>query len=189
MFENISKMFENIGQKIKTLAVVIFVVCAVLFVILGIITLFVNFLVGILCISLGPLFSWISCWLLYGFGEIIEAVDDIRSNTYKINKELQTFSQQMQSVPTYSQLTEQPTQKETSKSAEKINTWTCSKCGKKNESTFNYCNSCGMQRYRASSTSFSQQKPKSIKTTWICPDCGQENRSNDIWCKGCGRYK
>lgn len=85
-------MYENIGGKIKSLAKVSFIVATSLFVLSGIIFLlsaenasyrYEDTLItyGVLLPILGPLFSWIGTWLLYGFGELIEKVSDIEYNT------------------------------------------------------------------------------------------------------------
>ena len=76
-------MYDNIGNKIKILAKVTFVLGAIASVI-GAICLFFNDAHILLCIITAvacSLFSWISTWLLYGFGEIIDKLCDIEKNT------------------------------------------------------------------------------------------------------------
>ena len=78
-------MYDNIGNKIKILAKVTFVLGAIASVI-GAVILFFNDTHILLCIITavaGSLFSWISTWLLYGFGEIIDKLCDIEENTKK----------------------------------------------------------------------------------------------------------
>ena len=72
-------MYDNIGGKIKQLARITFAVEAISAIIGGI-ALFVNeeFLFGLLCFFAGPIVAWVSSWLLYGFGELIEDVGCIR---------------------------------------------------------------------------------------------------------------
>lgn len=77
-------MYDNIGNKIKILAKVFFVIGAVASVI-GAIYLFIEEAHILLCLAIaiaGSLLSWISTWLLYGFGEIIDKLCDIEENTH-----------------------------------------------------------------------------------------------------------
>ncbi len=77
-------MYNDIGKKIKGLATVICVITAILFVVAGIIFMVLGDIfvfVGLLIMVAGALFSWISSWLLYGFGELIDKTCDIERNT------------------------------------------------------------------------------------------------------------
>ena len=75
--------FHNIGGKIKSLAKFIFVfdaVCTLIvsgwLIIQGIIDQ-ISFLslLGCILLVLGPIAAWVSTWLLYGFGQLIENTD------------------------------------------------------------------------------------------------------------------
>ena len=75
-------MFDNISEKIKNLATVLTV--------LGFIASFIACIAlismeqvgaGLLTGGLGCLFSWISSFILYGFGELIEKATEIAQNT------------------------------------------------------------------------------------------------------------
>ncbi len=78
-------MFNNIGGKIKVLAMVICWTGIILNVCFSIFLFVSGFrvnntyllLVSALVLVLGPLFSWIGSFLLYGFGELVESVDKI----------------------------------------------------------------------------------------------------------------
>ena len=72
-------MFDNIGSKIKILAQVICWVGIIITVIIGVFLMLEGF--GILLIIIGPLFSWIGSFCLYGFGELIEKTAEIAENT------------------------------------------------------------------------------------------------------------
>ena len=77
-------MYDNIGGKIKSLAKAVFIVEAIAAVIAGIALMasdddMVPF--GLLVMAVGPLVAWVSSWLLYGFGEIIDKLCDIERNT------------------------------------------------------------------------------------------------------------
>ena len=74
-------MFQNIGKKIKTVAIVIMIVGIVLSVLGGLFAFwggylgfdFITALVSFIMIaSLGILFSWLSVFILYGFGELVD---------------------------------------------------------------------------------------------------------------------
>lgn len=72
-------MFDNIGSKIKTLASVIcwlgIIGCVLCGIALMIAIRRFGFLIGLFIIIFGSLFSWISSFVLYGFGEIVENSD------------------------------------------------------------------------------------------------------------------
>ena len=77
-------MYNNIGGKIKGLAIATFIVAAIAAVITGIVLMCIDedlILYGVLTLILGPVLAWISSWLLYGFGELIDKVSDIERNT------------------------------------------------------------------------------------------------------------
>ena len=81
--KGLSVLYNNIGAKIKTLAKLGFIVSAILSVIVAfMLAASEEFIfLGILMLFAGPLVSWVSSWLLYGFGEIIEKVTQIEINT------------------------------------------------------------------------------------------------------------
>ena len=80
-------MYDNIGGKIKNWAVWIFIVEAIAAIIGGI-TLVANDngLVGFLTIVFGPIAAWVSSWLLYGFGQLIENSDIIAAEFNRKNE-------------------------------------------------------------------------------------------------------
>ena len=81
-------MYDNIGGKIKSWAVWIFVVEAIAAVIGGIALIANdNGLVGFLTIVFGPIAAWVSSWLLYGFGQLIENSDIIAAEYNRKNEQ------------------------------------------------------------------------------------------------------
>ena len=77
-------MYDNIGGKIKGLAKAVFIVEAIAAVIAGIALVAIDedlILFGVLTLILGPAVAWVSSWLLYGFGELIDRVCEIAKNT------------------------------------------------------------------------------------------------------------
>ena len=77
-------MYDNIGGKIKGLAKASFIVAAIAEVITGIALMAADedlILYGLLVLVVGPIVAWVSSWLLYGFGELIDKASDIERNT------------------------------------------------------------------------------------------------------------
>lgn len=75
-------MYNNIGEKIKTLAVSCFFVEAISAV-SGAIYLLIedeSILLALLLLLLGPIVAWVSSWLLYGFGELIDTNQQLLSS-------------------------------------------------------------------------------------------------------------
>ena len=80
-------MYDNIGGKIKSWAVWIFIVEAIAAIIGGIALIANdNGLVGFLTIVFGPIAAWVSSWLLYGFGQLIENSDIIAEEYNRKNE-------------------------------------------------------------------------------------------------------
>ena len=84
-------MYDNIGGKIKGLAIATFIVEAIATVITGIVIMVFGdkrsiSILGLLVIVVGPIFAWISSWLLYGIGELIDKTCDIERNTHSIER-------------------------------------------------------------------------------------------------------
>lgn len=81
-------MYSNIGGKIKVLAKIICIIGIIVSVISGLGIIIVSSISynpglsvfgGLLVIVLGILFSWLSTFFIYGFGELIEKVTEIES--------------------------------------------------------------------------------------------------------------
>lgn len=73
-------MFNNIGSKIKSLAIVITVLGFITSFFFGIAVLIYSGILGIIIIIAGCIISWVSSFLLYGFGQLIENSDILVSN-------------------------------------------------------------------------------------------------------------
>ncbi len=88
-------MFQNIGKKIKTLAKVLCWIGIIGSIIGGVIMVVSGaalmdndaasgaaaIMSGVLTAVLGALFSWIGSFMMLGFGEIVEKVNEIAENT------------------------------------------------------------------------------------------------------------
>ena len=73
-------MYDNIGEKIKGLAKGFAIVGAVVSGIIGSNIFFGDddkAFIGVLVVFLGPIASWISSWMIYGFGELLETANEI----------------------------------------------------------------------------------------------------------------
>ena len=71
-------MYKGIGGKIKTLAGVITCIGILLSIVSGVVLMTKGYaLVGVLVMLAGFLFSWISTFILYGFGQMVENSDKL----------------------------------------------------------------------------------------------------------------
>lgn len=69
-------MFDNIGRKIRMLAKVLMWIGIIAFAIYGIVMFTEEkVLAGFLIIVIGALYSWVSSFVLYGFGQLVENSD------------------------------------------------------------------------------------------------------------------
>ncbi len=83
----LDKLFDNIGAKIKTLAKWTFIVEAVSAIITGITLLFDEYiLAGLLTLFCGPIVAWVSSWILYGFGELVESTCTLRQQNAELRR-------------------------------------------------------------------------------------------------------
>ena len=73
--EQNGSIYDEIGKKVKTLAKVTCIVEAVLSVISGFIMIATDeeyILVGLIAMVVGPIVAWVSSWVLYAFGELVD---------------------------------------------------------------------------------------------------------------------
>ncbi len=87
-------MYENIGGKIKGLAKGTAILGIIGSIIGGIAFITEELvLIGIFVLVFGSLGAWMSTWLIYGFGELIETAQETRDTTHRIGvKILQKIS-------------------------------------------------------------------------------------------------
>jgi hypothetical protein len=78
-------MNENIGNNIKILAKILGYFFLIAGALVGIIFLFGDALIGLIIIG-SAVVTWLSFWLLYALGHIIETLDDIRDETVSLRK-------------------------------------------------------------------------------------------------------
>jgi hypothetical protein len=82
-------MFKNIGKKIKGLVKTIFIIETILAVVGGIAIMTIDedlIVVGALVMIILPIIFWISSWMLYGYGELIDKVSEIAKNTKPVER-------------------------------------------------------------------------------------------------------
>lgn len=93
----LDNLYTNIGKKIKTCAKWIFLIEAILAVLVGIVIFSIGLLfsfqfklivIGIIVAVLGPVGAWLSTWILYAFGDLVEQTCDNQNNTRQILKTL-----------------------------------------------------------------------------------------------------
>ncbi len=89
-------MYDNIGGKIKILAEVVCWIGIIACVIIGIVLIAISedlVLAGILIAVGGAILSWVSSFILYGFGQLVENSDIMAEqsarNNEKYNKQVQ----------------------------------------------------------------------------------------------------
>jgi DNA-directed RNA polymerase subunit M/transcription elongation factor TFIIS len=81
--------FDNIGGKIKGWAKRIFAIEAIAAVISGIVIMAQDedmILIGLLVVVFGPIVAWVSTWILYGYGQLIENSDIIAAEYNRKNE-------------------------------------------------------------------------------------------------------
>ena len=88
MLDRLDSSYDNIGGKIKNLAKLTFIVEAIGAIIMGLFFL-INWGYedggwALFVIFFGPIVAWVSSWILYAFGELIEKTCDNESNTRMI---------------------------------------------------------------------------------------------------------
>ena len=96
-------MYNNIGTKIKGLAKGIFVVEAISFIIAGISLMAAGddlILLGLLTMLCGPIVAWVSSWILYAFGELVDTNCENERNTRNILDKLDKIYIEKDNKPT-----------------------------------------------------------------------------------------
>ncbi len=78
-------MFNNIGEKIKNLASFFAIIGIIVSCMTGLMMITSGedsfILVGFIVMVVGSLVAWISSWILYGYGELIEKASETAENT------------------------------------------------------------------------------------------------------------
>ena len=129
-------MFDNIGQKIKKLAMITFIVLSSIFVLDGFISfMYYKRLVHLLICIIGPFVAWISSFLLYGFGELVDNSSKIKSDTEDKKKNQEIIIKELKKLNGDIQIEEK-----------KQKNWTCENCGTLNDKHASFCYICGNKK-------------------------------------------
>ena len=131
----LDSLYANIGGKLKGFAKWIFIVGAIASVIGALVIIAtaeyaVMIFVGLMALIVGPIVSWVSSWLLYGFGEMLDTLDVIAYNTYKDTNEKPAEN----------------TNEEASPKAAAVHF--CMHCGNRLTADCNFCDRCGAKIVR-----------------------------------------
>lgn len=165
MLEKINSWYASIGNKIKGLAIGTFIVEALATIVFGIILAINNGFVGVIIIIFGPFSAFVSSWLMYGFGELIEKVTQIEYDTHKPKEETE--------------------KEEESKSINSnTNIWHCEKCGQRVPKILSTCSACGASR-PSSVQPFTTSIPATSNGKMQKCVCGEKFYGNT--CPNCGR--
>lgn len=135
-------MFKDIGRKIKTLTKVFFAILVVISIIMNVVggVLLYSFLghgllvflLVVIAIGLGVLFSWICCFFLYGFGELVDSSAGTAENTQFMLTRLSSKGSSSAFKKTVNK---------------NSGTWECEYCGYENPDIASFCRNCQKTRY------------------------------------------
>ena len=134
-----------------------------------------EFLCGVLAV-LGAVIKaaavYVGTWLLYGFGQLVDDVHQMRTNGSQTAVTVSVDGEKKTVVTTENPVSSSAGAK-----------WRCAKCGAENPVSRGACQKCGADKYSRPSHAASLGK------TWRCPKCGEENSASRASCKSCGTYK
>ena len=141
-------MYDNIGGKIKGLAKTMFIVEAIGAVITGIALLATDddfILVGLLTLFCGPIVAWVSSWILYAFGELVEKTCDNENNTRQILEILNEKTNESEIAPPRKATSVPPKTNEPPKEKKKeyVDNATSSIINKNSSTAPYWCGKCG----------------------------------------------
>ena len=138
-------MFNNIGGKIKTLATFLTIIGIIGSGVWGLSLMLLHedlILSGLLIILVGSLSSWIASFLLYGFGEIIDELKELNSNSRKMCALLETKRDSIFSMKSNTVNTKDNTLKTIDDTFKMVtHAWMCTICG--NMISEYPCSHCG----------------------------------------------
>ena len=165
--------YDNIGEKIKGLAKWTFIVGAIGAILSGIAMLFSGgwfVILGFLTAFVGSVIAWVSSWLLYGIGEIVDA-----SSTYIHNSRNSVGSKQnyYQNNNSTIGLNIAPA---------RVKDTRCAYCGKNLPANATFCEHCGEFVPNNTATVKKTATPAAYKR---CPECGEIVKSGI--CEMCGK--
>ncbi len=182
--------YGNIGGKIKGWAITIFIFGAIACIISGLVLIGNDaILVGILTIIIGTLAAWVSSWLLYAFGELVEKTVMNEENTREILKFLKKDAEAPeQPKPVTIQSGARVSAPSVSSNKDIPGGWTCT-CGRKHADYDSSC-VCGVTKWEAKQAA-KQAAPATTQNPipggWACT-CGKQHADYESSCV-CGVTK
>lgn len=136
-------MFDNIGTKLQNLATITTVIGIILSIIAGIAAIVnTSFWIGLLIIIIGGLASWISSWMLYAFGTLVENSQIIADRLSDIS----AAHSEKPAEPAYSAPRPEAPKVRTLVTEQGAVAWMCSACHTRNDITSMTCKECGRSR-------------------------------------------
>ena len=136
----LDSLYENIGGKIKNWAKWMFIFEAIGAVIAGLVLLFTDedlILYGLLTAICGPIVAYVSSWILYAFGQLVEDVERVRKNIVQDETSAQCHTNHASKKSTSDG-------KVLDSSASLY--WTCSACKRENSVSREECWHCGQKQ-------------------------------------------
>lgn len=184
-------IYDDIGEKIKSLAKWTFIVEAIGAIMAGIGMCaededLIPF--GLLVMFCGPIVAWVSSWILYAFGELVEKTDKNERNTKEI---VDLLKKRPAGDGVYSSGSG-------GNYAGAVHRWRCDGCGKMiSRAPCEYCGK-GSSEETGRTTSPAQEETKKAdpvrpiihplkKNRMICPECGTEQMAGRTVCWHCGK--
>lgn len=143
----LDELYTDVGGKIKNWAKWIFIVEAIGAIITGLVLLCTDadlVVSGLLVMFLGPFVAWVSSWILYAFGELVEKTSDNESNTRAILQILKDNNQNISNIHTPPAKPSQPKPAFTTPPA---GGWVCT-CGRAHQNYEGTC-VCGVTKHEA----------------------------------------
>ena len=130
-------MIKNIGSKIKILGEIYSLIIAILSGMAGVALseAFDNYWF-LLIVIIGPVCSLPLCWLLYGYGELID-------NTTKMNVNIEIQKKYNGLILEELRKINGSVQK-----IEMLDEWVCDECGNKNDNQAKFCYECGNKKHQ-----------------------------------------
>lgn len=139
-----SFLYENIGRKIKSLAMCLFFVEAIGSLIAGIALGIEVEEIYFLLVLIGPFIAWISSFIMYAFGELVEDTESIRKNIV-VKTTFDNDSNISSNKTNNIHINTKRTSSATSNNSANIY-WTCSACKRENSVDRKECWNCGNNR-------------------------------------------
>ena len=143
-------MFDNIGSKIKGLATIISFIGIGASIVIGLSLLFNGGgAVSVIIALIGALFSWLSSFFMYGFGQLIENSDEavriLKATNNQQPQPTETFTSVDTSADSHLQQIALPPQEHTEEIISDGKIYKCQKCGARMNRPYATCVFCNAE--------------------------------------------